>query len=55
MPSPLVQALQKISYWMENSNSEHAQRIRERFELIKSLSNVYDKYGVETQWNAIWR
>ena len=30
MPSSLVQALEKISYWMENSNSEHAQRIRER-------------------------
>ena len=38
MTSLLVQALDKISYWMEYSNSEHAQNIRERVVSYPELS-----------------
>ncbi len=32
--SPLVKALEKIDYWIKNSNSEHAQKIRGEFHYL---------------------
>lgn len=50
MPSPLVQALEKISFWINNSNSDHAKTIREGYSNCRpKITDYLPQPGLERE------